>query len=255
MADQATIIEGEGKPEEQPTPVKTDPVPETKDNVTAPLAPDYTKSLGAIVTADGRQKYNSVDDALNSIVPAQSHIVNLEHEAQNKDDQILELTNQLEKAKGAEELAEIIRSKPGEPSIPAPDSGLKREEVADLVISAMKTEEIRKARATNIDKAVTTLVAHFGSTDDTEKAYRKLAEDKGLSVNILNEIAAQSPDELIRMFGVDVASKPAEKIAPTFNPSVITAQQDGTKTETPSVMGGANTEQLVKAWRAAAPTE
>lgn len=249
MADQATIIDA--KESEQTSVISKDAPMTKKDDLQSKANPP-DDLLKGITAEDGRQKYSTIESALKSIPAAQDHIRRLEAEALAREQELERLRQVAEKSRSVDELAQILRNQSGEAQ-PASAPGLTREELTGLVANIVEQREITKFRKANQDKAASVLIQHFGSTDAAKQKYVEMAKDKGLSVDTLNEIAAQNPKELFRLLDIPEDKITPERISGTVNPRAIENQQDLRPRQKKSVMSGGTTKDLVEAFRAARP--
>ena len=141
------------------------------------------------------KKYRTAEDALKAIPHAQSHIKTLEEEAK-------QLREELTKRKTAEELLEEFKVSGvmGGNRQDAPAAATVDYE--EIVAGILGKREAQSAAQKNISTVVNTFQEAFGDKTKAEEMYNKVAEDSGLSVQALNQLAATSPEAVMRLAGI-----------------------------------------------------
>lgn len=205
-------------------------------------ADPYADLLGGIKTDDGRLKYATVSDALNSIPHAQGHISTLEAE-------LTEARAELAKRASVEESLQQLANTPQtqEPTAPV---GLGEQEVAQLFDARLQQVEIARVSQANQESVANTMKERFG--DNAEDTYNAKAAELGVGVDFLNTLAAKSPQLVLEYFGKAKDSAPQPTVG-----SVNTAAFGSAPQETPKkdVMFGASTQDIMDEWRRCKPNE
>ena len=157
----------------------------------------YADLLNGIRTEDGRPKYATVSDAINSIPHAQKHISTLE----------TELNEMREKFRAMEERAntavghlETQRSQQ--------DANFGEDQVVGLVDRVLSQREQQANQQKNVQAVVSALTDKFGSTEAADKAYRQKAAEMGVNLDMMNSLAMHSPSAILAYFGTTGASAP-----------------------------------------------
>ena len=199
----------------------------------------FADLLGTITTEDGRQKFNDVDSALNSIPHAQKHISSLEGEN-------LELKHELEKRKTAEELLEAIKqSGKGKetPSSPALDEA----QLAALVDSRLNAQQTEATQKTNLQEVTSQMKEKFG--DKAESTFYDVAKSLGMSMDAVNNLAKKSPEAVLKLMGVEgnISSIP-EKSSSSINTETLKPQEPGKDLKFKS---GQSMNDMVDVWKRA----
>lgn len=219
-----TIFEGETTP----------PVVELQSSTPAPaISTEFAELVG-----EGK-KYKTAEDALRSIPHAQSHIQKLEEEAK-------QLRDELAKRKAAEELLEDFKATGFKPQ-GQEDQPPKAEPVdyEQIVASVLAKKEAQTKAQQNIDTVISTFKNAFGDKDKAEEMYTKVALESGLSIPALNQLAATSPEAVMRLAGITKKQEqPAGKVQSTVN---LQSTQQGTTELSARVKAGASTKDLVSA--------
>jgi len=196
--------------------------------------------LKEITNEDGTPKYASVEDGLKALVNAQEHIKTLESENST-------FREDLSKRQTTEELLEQIKnqSQPDSRQDPSSNEGIDLASVAELVDKQLSVREVARSTANNQKMVVTKLQEHFG--DKAMEVFIAKADELGLGQQTLEEISGKSPQAVLAYF--------------ELKPSTAVPKSDGTintdnlqPNDTPvdaKVPYGANSKQLVNAWKAA----
>jgi hypothetical protein len=237
MSDQTGTIFNEQQPTEQSTQTVQPPAGEAPAQQTAPVDP-YTDLLGTIKTDDGRMKYATVSDALNSIPHAQAHISTLETElAQTK----AELTKRATVQESIQQLAQ-----PQAQESPTPQ-GLGEQEVTRLFNQQFQQVEAQKLASANQQSVANTLREWFN--DNAEGVYESKAKELGIDPVFLNDLSAKSPQAVLAYF--DKPKTAPQRMQGTVNTAALSAVQPQQPRK--GVMFGASTEDLLGAWRQSKP--
>lgn len=206
-------------------------------NAQAPQLPD---SVAALV-GEGK-KYASVDAALASLPHAQEHISKLETE-------LAELRQKVAGSQSAEEVLRAIEELKKAQSTPA-GAAFNPDDLAGLVaplldkqLAAREAQSRAKSNAAEVTKA---LSAKYG--EKAEEQYKAKANELGISVARLNELASESPKAVLAYFGTQAVQSPASSQG-SVNAAAFS--QVSQPQQVKSVMSGASTSEMVSAWRAA----
>lgn len=163
--------------------------------------------LSGIKNEQGEVKYNSVEEALKGAAHAQNKITQDAVELERLRTELAATREENAKYKGALEAMEKTTpaQQPTQDSIPANPAGLDEEGVMALI-----AEREQKAVAqANTSKVVSSLKEKYG--DKAQEVFYSTAKSLGLSPEIMNGIAAASPEAALKYFS-DVS-------APNINPT------------------------------------
>jgi len=213
--------------------------PEVTPVVPAVPAPvdAFADQLSTITNADGTPKFSDVATALGSIPHANQHIQNIESDNAS-------LKEQLATAVAAKELlAKQLGTQP------APAIGMTPEEVAEISRQTMDSVNQANSEAANVASVNAKFSELYGGKAVEEMS--KIAQQSGMSVQAVKELAKTSPNAVFRLAGINVT--PSTQVVPK-TPGVgqgDTFTPPPTPTAPKSVMGGSNTADLVANWRAA----
>lgn len=194
------------------------------------------------------KKYSTVEKALEALKFSQDHIAKLENEN-------AEYKANADKMKTTEELLEEIKAtaRPSEPTQSAPqiDEGM-----IDRIVEAKITAKEQAASAKqNIDSVVSRMTKEYGDASKAEEVYIAKAQELGLSVAAINEMAAKSPTAVFSMFGLAKSEQlPAGKTNSDVNMEAFNSKPPE-PAKPKSIMSGATAKDLTDAWAAAAPKQ
>lgn len=194
--------------------------------------------LQSIVAEDGRQKYNSVAEALKALQYSQDFIEALKGEK-------TALAEEVAKRKSAEEVLEQLKRGNNDDEVTTQPSEFDVTKLESLIEQKLRTAESQKAASLNVDQVKNSLTAKFG--DKAEEIYIKAAEDSGISLTQLNTLSATSPKAVLKLVGID-------SVAPqgSFSSGSVNTQSLKPTQATPSAkVKSGMTRDLVSAWKAA----
>ena len=198
----------------------------------APQADPYATMLQMIKTEDGRQKYNSVEDAISSIPHAQSHISKLEAElAQLK-------AAQVEREKEAAKLQTLEDiSKPAEAPQVQPQVGMDESQISELVNQALESRTRAERERANVEQVTTALMERFGDAEATKKVVQQKAAELGVAPEYFMEQAKASPKVALSLFGVVQGASAPAKSTGTVNTTGMPSTQPTERGRNPLLSG------------------
>lgn len=189
-----SIFSEEVKTEEvvgdQPTASEVNPASPGKDASDVQTQP-FADLLGTVLNEEGKPKYSNVPEAIKGLSHAQEHIRNLEQEAKR-------LKEELDKRQAVEEALQQVTQSKSEST--QPYQGLDEEAVTTLVEQRLQMIEQQKVSKQNTSKVVDTLQKKFG--EKAEEAFYQKTSELGMTKEMANTLAAQSPDALLALFNV-----------------------------------------------------
>lgn len=222
-----TTIFGEGhQPEAPAAPV----VPQTPV-----LPPEVVEFVG-----EGK-KYKSVEDALKSVPHAQNHIQTLEQK-------LAEVQAELEKRRTAEELLQDIKQGVTQPGNTNPKVDLSQDVVSEIVRNVIHQEKEQEKQNNNIGSVVNSFISAFGDREKAQVEYEKLALENNLSVGQLNNLAAVSPDVVLKLAGIKKSSTaPLGKTEGSINSQALNINPPDNKLSC-FVGNTSNSKSVMEAW-------
>lgn len=188
------------------------------------------------------KKYSSVEEALKSVPHAQKHIQTLESE-------LAQLKEEVSKRKTTEQLLDEVKSGLLQGEATTPTVGLDKDELARVVNQTLEMRESQRTAKQNADSVVAKFKDKFG--DSAEQAYITLASESGLSVAQLNDLAARSPNAVLKLAGMaNSSSGMVGKPSSSVNTEALSSKPvEGDLSA--RVPKGASTKDLVNAWKIA----
>jgi len=209
----------------------------------AAVTPQVTLPTEVVEFVGEGKKYRTAEEALKAIPHAQGHIKTLEEEAK-------QLREELAKRKTAEELLEEFKASGviggDRQAAPATVSV----DYEQIVAGILSKKEAQSTAHRNILTVVNTFQAAFGDKTKAEEMYNKVAEESGLSVQALNQLAATSPEAVMRLAGITKKQETLPgKVQSTVNLQSLT--NTGTTELSSRLKPGASTKDMVNAWRIA----
>jgi hypothetical protein len=183
--------------------------PNGESTPAASQAPSATDQLLAGIKNDsGAQKYANVEEALKALQHSQEFIATLKQEKESLSSQV----------KSQEQLQELLNARP-EVEAPAPVQeqptpaqvvpGLTSEDV----IAILKQQESVSVANANAKKVTDALESAYGAEAQTTLVAK--VEAVGLSREMADKLAQESPDAFLKMIGVE-ANKSVPKAGSAF---------------------------------------
>lgn len=195
---------------------------------------EYTEFLQAITNPEGQQKYKTVADALIGAAKAQEHIQRIEQEN-------AELRSVAKKVETLEQvLLNLEQGKPVQTVQVVPQI----EDQEKLVLSVLEKQRAAEAAKANREQVLSALKERYG--DKVNEALTQKANDLGLSVAELGQLASRSPKAVLDYFRTEVKGTPA--VPSTVNTQALSPQPTEVKTPD-NIMWGANTKDVVNFFR------
>jgi flagellar biosynthesis GTPase FlhF len=214
----------------------------TKDKAVDPTVDTLLQSITA---DDGRQKYNSVPDALKALAASQEHIRTLESEKATADEKAAS-------AKAVEDVLNELRQANANNVEPTNSPTVDAKQIEDIIDQRLQAKESSATAEANVNTVRTLMADKFGT--EAEAKYIAAAKDAGIPITHLNNLAAISPQAVLKLVGL--GEKDVVIASRSSSGSINTAAMKPTeKTESVKVGPGASSAQMVAAWRAARPAE
>ena len=160
------------------------------------------------------KKYKTMEDALNSIVPAQEHIKKLEEElatlrenakgAKTGEEMLEELRAELAKAVKPEvktQTSEVVETSPTEK-----DDKVDQLDISSLISKTLDEREKEKQVTENQNYVVQQALVAWGS-EAKDKLYATALQN-GYTEEMINTLASQSPSAALHAVGLKAQNKP-----------------------------------------------
>jgi hypothetical protein len=172
------------------------------------------QKIAEIKTEDGRQKYDNVETALESLPHKEEFIDKLKSEVaeeRQKREELEKRFSEMETKVSIEDrIADKIASQQGQEERP---SGVDFDEQAlsDLVARQLDAMDTKKVRRQNADKFVEAVASE---TKDVEAFINSKATSLGIGEQTFRDLIAQSPDAALKLVGMN-------STVPTKTPSNV----------------------------------
>lgn len=230
--------------------MSTDTIFESKP--TTPAQPvvtpqDYTSLLGMIVNEQGEQKYKTIEDALKGGAHAQAYIAKLAAEKAALEARLEAASQHQSREAELERTLQELLAKTQTTSAPTtPVEASNPEDIASLVLKQLEARDAASKAKANQSEVAAKLLETFGA--EAEKKYNDAAQELGLTVAEMNEMAAKSPKAVLKALGVGTAVTKAHVPSPqgsVLNTGAFTPNQDSfVKRNTEGSRIGATTTDL-----------
>ena len=209
------------------------------DQVDQPVEENSTVPAEIAEFVGEGKKYGSIEDALKSVPHAQTHIQKLEQEMQA-------MREELTKRKTTEELLDELKAT-GLPEKTSPAS-FDADSLAKIVEGVLSQKEQQKVSQQNIASVVDVFNTQFG--EKGPEMYKKVAEESGLPLAALNNLAAKSPAAVLKLAGLSVVSQAPGKTSSSVNTEAFSSHKPSSNAIKIKPVGS-STKELIAAWKAA----
>jgi len=177
------------------------PAPAVDTTTPAPTAPTVEALLSGIKNEQGQPKYQSVEKALEALQHSQEFIPTLKNQLATVEQELAQAKAEAAQAKRLEDVVAQLTTNNsalnGEP--PPAASGLGEADVIKLVQQSLVDLETKKVATSNVDAVQAALTAKFG--DKTADVVAAKAAELGTTSKALGDLAAQSPQLVLTLFG------------------------------------------------------
>ena len=200
----------------------------------------FADQLSTITNEDGKQKYDTVDKALEALKHSQDFIPTLQQEKAALETQVAQLSEQVAQNKGVQDVVNELTNRQNEQQTDTSQpASFTAEDVAKLVdqqLNRRTQADTQKANATQVHEA---LVAQFG-TEASAKVAAK-AKELGTTPEQLGTLAADSPNMVLALFGN--TAKQAGGTQTSYNFDTTPREEGRLKSPEKSLMYGATNKE------------
>jgi hypothetical protein len=220
----------ESQDEHEETPLTIDPL-----NVNV-----FADQLSTITNGDGKQKYDTVEKALEALQHSQSFIPTLQSEKTALEAEVVKLREQVAQAKGVQEVVDrLTQQQRGNDEEHQPTSGLNAQDVEKLITQGLTQRTQADTMKANANAVDTALKEKFGT--EASKAVAAKAHELGMTPQELGSLAAKSPKMVLSLFGE--TAKQVGNTTNSFNFAPNKVQTERMQRPTKSLMMGATTRE------------
>lgn len=199
---------------------------------------DINAVLQGIVNEKGEPKYSNVEDAIKALKASQEHISTLESE----NSQLRERTQTSATIEDIMAQLDSTKNNTGDSQ-----QNFSVEDITGLVEKTLVQRESQQQAMGNLGSVKGKLSETFG--DKADEVYSSKAKDLGLSVEMLDHLAAISPKAVMEYFGTK-GSATGKNIQSSVNTDAFQQYNQAPEKAKP-IMYGSNSEDIVSAWRKA----
>lgn len=177
----------EQKPQETPEQIK----PQSVDV--------FSDQLKNIKAEDGRQKYDTVEKALEALTHSQTMIPTLQAKATQQEQEITQLREELATRKGAQELVDSLTShqQEGQQGNPS-ETPFGEADVAKMLEATLDRRDQAQVQTSNENKVQTALTNAFGAK--AQEVVQAKAKELNMTPEALGKLASTSPDMVLALF-------------------------------------------------------
>lgn len=191
MADQSIFDANQNNPQVTPE-NKPTPTP-------SPASDNVADLLSQIKNEKGEQKYKTLEDALVGLQHSQSFIQTLRKEKQQVEEEVSSLRPVAEKVTELERVV-LQLTQPNNAPAPTPAPAISEESIAQLVEQTLSKKQQAEVAKANIQAVSVAVQKEFG--EQAEQVFYSKAEELGLSRAEVNQLAARTPQAVLKMLGI-----------------------------------------------------
>lgn len=199
----------------------------------------FADQLAGIVSEDGRQKYADVQTALSSIPHAQEHIKNLTAQVNELREELKQKEQRMDEVLQRIQPSQEVGEKPS-------NTEFDPANIEALVEQQLSKREQAQVAERNRTQVVSALKEQFG--EDAPKKYEEKAKELGVSVEVLNSLAFQSPAAVLAYFSGQGTKPSPSPVSGGVNTATLTKPSESQDDHMRIFTGGSN--DLVNKWRA-----
>lgn len=212
-----------------------DPVTSTQ---TDPLA-ELTTKLAEIKNEAGEPKYNDLNTALDALVESQKYIPTLKEEKERLEKELEEVRSSSSARENIEEVVKQLLNEAGERDAD-PRSDLTEESVAKLVDKTLQERTHEQQLKDNLSMVSNSLTEQFGDEKVAREEMAKKASALGISTEKMAQLAQESPQVVISLFGGQKASTPTPTTTSTVNTTAFKPAEKPLEKPSKSLLAGAS---------------
>lgn len=160
----------------------------------------FSNQLSSIKAEDGRQKYDTVEKALEALAHSQAFIPELQTKVNTSEAEIATLRTELAARQSLEDLLKRQQGDPTPPDVTPPgQNGISETDIAKIVANQLEQRTQDQVVTENASKVNSALVAKFG--DKAQEVVINKAKELGMTPEQLGEMAKNQPNVVLSLFG------------------------------------------------------
>lgn len=188
--------------------------PEAEASPTPSGLTEEERSALAKLVGEGK-KFKSEEDLAKGKLESDKFIERLLDEQKERDQEIHRLHEELRVAKTTKEMDELrsqisqrqSEDKSKETTAPV----LAAEDLEKMIEEHLTVRETRKSASDNVNQTNEALVKHFGTPEKAQEVVLARAEELGVSVKDIKQMAAKSPSAALALVTGSASQQPANK--------------------------------------------
>jgi len=222
-------------------------------NPTQPQTDIFADKLNNIRNEDGKPKFNSTEQALESIPHSQEFIKTLKSEKQEIEDELQKLRVELDKRDSVEEaMRKLTENQPNqaESITPQVNTGLDEDKVRELLADALGQDNARKVSDQNLLSVQANLIEKFG--DKAQEVIQAKAVELNTTPAELEKLARTNPAMAMGLLGNADVQKTAQPTTPsqTTSHTVSSRELPSVNHDKKLITGGATSTEIADEWAA-----
>lgn len=206
----------------------------------------FNHKLAAIKNENGEQKYGDLDKALEALQHSQEYIPSLKSQLSEKDSELQALREELARTRGVEEtLQKFTTANSQEPQVHQPQGQEPEQNLEAIVNNLLEQRQKTSAEADNLSQVNTTVLNLYG--DKSPEFIQSKAQELGLTVDSIQNLAKTSPQAALKLLGVDAQPKSVSSVT-TGNIRTSSLEPKSTDLQPPtkSLMRGATSKDMAE---------
>lgn len=216
---------------------------ETPDNQTPQQVDAFKDQLSKITSEDGRQKYDSVEKALEALQASQEFIPTLKSEKDKLEEEVTKLRDELAQRKGVQEVVDQLsqHQQNGQEGADHSEAPLGEDKVLELLNNTLAQREQQSKLQENVNKVDQALRGKFG--DKVLEAVSEKAKSLNTTPEQLGKLAETSPDLVLSLFGSTPSVSPTST---SYNIHSTGPKETTLQKPEKSLLNGASTREQVE---------
>jgi len=194
MTNPASVFDKQEQQQQAPAGEQQAPLAQAQPNENP-----YGDQLAGIQTEDGRQKYGTVDKALEALAHSQTFIPTLQSQVTQQESELAQLREELAKHKGVQEVVtELTNHQQQGQEVTPQGASFGEDEVARLIEATLEKRNLQQTAASNSSKVNDTLVSTFG--EKASEVVQAKAKELNTTPEALGVLAEKQPDMVLALF-------------------------------------------------------
>lgn len=172
------------------------------------------------------KKYATVDELAKAYTNADAFIENLKRESGELRAELqtrLSVEEQLNRLQTQQRDDEPISTPPvQQPQAPAQESGINQENLAELIRNELNQSKEQERLRSNVEQVARRVTEVYGSEEKANEVITAKAQELGVSVEFLQDVASRSPKAFYAQIGLDAPqSQTPQPTSGNVNPAIV----------------------------------